>query len=50
MDGFAGYKTAAVEAIEAVVTVMDLFHDGGPGRRQPLMRPTKYPEASMPLG
>ena len=30
MDGLAGYKTAAVEAIEAVLTLMDLFHDGGP--------------------
>ena len=26
MDGFAGYKTAAVEAIDAVTTVMDPFH------------------------
>ncbi len=26
MDGFTGYKTAAVEAIENVVTVMDPFH------------------------
>ena len=26
MDGFTGYKTAAVEAIEQVVTVMDPYH------------------------
>ena len=26
MDGFAGYKTAAVETIDAVTTVMDPFH------------------------
>ena len=26
MDGFTGYKTAAVEAIDTVVTVMDPFH------------------------
>ena len=26
MDGFTGYKTAAVEAIDTVTTVMDPFH------------------------
>lgn len=26
MDGFTGYKTAALEAIDTVVTVMDSFH------------------------
>lgn len=34
MDGFTGYKTAPVEALDTATTVMDLFHDGGPGRRQ----------------
>lgn len=54
MDGLAGYKTAAVEAIEAVVTVMEPFHDGGPGRGQtrplPPTRPTRDPGVSRPLG
>ena len=34
MDGFAGYKTAAVETIDAVTTVMDPYPCGGPGRGQ----------------
>lgn len=35
MDGFAGYNTAAVEAIDAVTTVMDPYPCGGPGRGLP---------------
>lgn len=34
MDGFTGYKTAAVETIDTITTVMDPYPCGGPGRGQ----------------
>jgi len=49
-DDCADYCVTLFSDLTRKVTMQNLFHDGGPGRRQPLMRPTKYPEASMPLG
>ncbi|WP_165825973.1 transposase [Actinomycetospora cinnamomea] len=38
MDGFGGYKAAAVEALPDAVTVMDLFHVVAVGREAPCVQ------------
>ena len=43
MDGFTGYKTAAVETIDTVTTVMDPYPCGGPGRGQARPLPATRP-------